>query len=1147
MKRLLVFIVVICLFSNLYSQSVGIGTTDFTPEGSAALEIRSNSKGLLIPRMTISERNAILDPSKGLLIYQIDQQSGFYYFDGSVWEMLGTNLNDKDIDPINEIQVISIKDDIIYLSKGGGFIKLPSGTLGAQTLTINGTTLSIANGNSVDLSVLNDNMGNHKAEKNIILLSHYISGDGDDEGISISANGDVVFSNMVSVKGDINLKAGSINTSELEDGSVTEEKISDNAISESKLQSNSVTRDKIAENAVGSRQIENFSILSTKLVDGSVTSSKISSMNASTDSYLKWNGKVWGPSSIGGVLNYLGTWSAQENKPVLSDGTGFKGDFYVVSTVGNQDLGKGSRIFYSGDWILYNGSEWERVNNSSEVNSVFGRKGVITAHQDDYTWAQIDKTKSYLSDISEVITSSPERGRLLVGNGTHWESLDIYGDINIDSHGKAIISSKKVTYSKIQDAIGEQGSIIMWSGLNWEEINVDLLLSKKIQDIYLNSSNILGLTKSTVSVDLSKYLDNTDSQDLSLIGNELKLTNDLSTVDLSKYLDDTDKQNLNLTGSLLSIENGNSVDFKNLADLFMQDLSLTGNILSLTSDVSPVDLTKYLDNTDLQVLHLNSKDELSISNSNSTISLSKYLDNTDNQFLAISGHKLSITGGNSIDLSLADIQDLSLSNDILSITNDASPVDLSPYRQTLSINSNTISISGGNSIDIAILDTDDQTLNLIGTKLSIKDGNTIDLVSIQDNLGNHKAIKNLQLGSHWLSNDGTSKGLYILPSGDVNINRKLNVYGDIFANANLLLTESLSIGGTRESSSLFTVTSTNKGILISRMTKAQRDNITKPAKGLMVYNLSTDSFNYFNGTNWEEVGGDDNMGNHIASANIHLNNKSISNDGDTEGISLNDNGNVIMSNELYIKEGLYVGGIGGINSSAILGLESTKQGFLPPRMTTAQRELIFTPAKGLMVFDTTVNTLYIYNGIRWISAEAKANTWNLGGNRTVNETTDYIGSTNAADIIIKSQNSEVMRLTKDGRVGVGTVGNLLESSAKLQIDSRNKGFLPPRMTSSDRQGISNPAVGLVVFDTDKHNLYIYTGSWTEIGVPIGSVQAYMGRRIPEGWKLCDGSHFSASEYPELNLVLGGSNLPKIEKEISIGTERAVLKYIIRVK
>ncbi|MGB5988870.1 MAG: hypothetical protein WBG43_03910, partial [Marinifilaceae bacterium] len=124
--RKIVLVIIGMLFSlALYSQSVGIGSSDFAPDASAALEIRSNNKGLLISRMSFSDKNAISSPSKGLLIYQMDQQTGFYYYNGAKWELLGTNLNDKDFDPTNEIQVLSIINDVISLSNGGGSIKLP--------------------------------------------------------------------------------------------------------------------------------------------------------------------------------------------------------------------------------------------------------------------------------------------------------------------------------------------------------------------------------------------------------------------------------------------------------------------------------------------------------------------------------------------------------------------------------------------------------------------------------------------------------------------------------------------------------------------------------------------------------------------------------------------------------------------------------------------------------------------------------------------------------------------------------------------------------------------------------------------------------------------------------------------------------------
>lgn len=54
------------------------------------------------------------------------------------------------------------------------------------------------------------------------------------------------------------------------------------------------------------------------------------------------------------------------------------------------------------------------------------------------------------------------------------------------------------------------------------------------------------------------------------------------------------------------------------------------------------------------------------------------------------------------------------------------------------------------------------------------------------------------------------------------------------------------------------------------------------------------------------------------------------------------------------------------NASAILDLTSTTKGFLPPRMTTTQKNAIATPAAGLMVYDTTLNVISYYNGTMWI-------------------------------------------------------------------------------------------------------------------------------------------------------------------------------------
>jgi hypothetical protein len=54
-------------------------------------------------------------------------------------------------------------------------------------------------------------------------------------------------------------------------------------------------------------------------------------------------------------------------------------------------------------------------------------------------------------------------------------------------------------------------------------------------------------------------------------------------------------------------------------------------------------------------------------------------------------------------------------------------------------------------------------------------------------------------------------------------------------------------------------------------------------------------------------------------------------------------------------------------ASAKLEISSTTQGFLPPRMTTAQRDAISSPATGLTIYNTTLKSVEVYNGTAWYS------------------------------------------------------------------------------------------------------------------------------------------------------------------------------------
>lgn len=63
--------------------SLGVGVV--LPDSSAQLEVSSQSKGILIPRLTQFQRNAISNPANGLLIFQTDNYAGFYYYTGNTW------------------------------------------------------------------------------------------------------------------------------------------------------------------------------------------------------------------------------------------------------------------------------------------------------------------------------------------------------------------------------------------------------------------------------------------------------------------------------------------------------------------------------------------------------------------------------------------------------------------------------------------------------------------------------------------------------------------------------------------------------------------------------------------------------------------------------------------------------------------------------------------------------------------------------------------------------------------------------------------------------------------------------------------------------------------------------------------------------
>jgi hypothetical protein len=93
-KTISLCLLMLMIHCTARSQSVAINTDGSQPNNSALLDLKSDSKGLLLPRMTMQQRISIPSPATGLLVYQTEAPEGFYYNKGTAaapdWVLLNT-------------------------------------------------------------------------------------------------------------------------------------------------------------------------------------------------------------------------------------------------------------------------------------------------------------------------------------------------------------------------------------------------------------------------------------------------------------------------------------------------------------------------------------------------------------------------------------------------------------------------------------------------------------------------------------------------------------------------------------------------------------------------------------------------------------------------------------------------------------------------------------------------------------------------------------------------------------------------------------------------------------------------------------------------------------------------------------------------
>jgi hypothetical protein len=201
------------------------------------------------------------------------------------------------------------------------------------------------------------------------------------------------------------------------------------------------------------------------------------------------------------------------------------------------------------------------------------------------------------------------------------------------------------------------------------------------------------------------------------------------------------------------------------------------------------------------------------------------------------------------------------------------------------------------------------------------------------------------------------------------------------------------------------------------MTTTQRDAITSPATGLKIYNTTLGTTDTYDGATWQRFGqqtlikgsgstsattsllvqnsagtaaltvkDDLSAAFNVSSGVLTLQHSIISSssrleiaayDSSTYGVIVQSRTSTQWGNASFVFMGFTSSmecgsahistNATGANASAMLDVTSTTKGFLPPRMTTTQKNAIATPAAGLQVFDTTFNQMSYFNGSVWIN------------------------------------------------------------------------------------------------------------------------------------------------------------------------------------
>ncbi|MCD4729350.1 MAG: hypothetical protein K8R74_02030 [Bacteroidales bacterium] len=240
----LVMLITLVFISGVGYSQVAINNDNSAPDASAMLDVKATGLGLLAPRMTFANRPAA--PATGLLIYQTDNNPGYYYFDGAAWQKVGRNadhywgLNGSDITNTNAgniylgtatdseghklnvlhysgstsaaVRGVEQQGSFMYSAGSLGQLNWPGNPLGLPTYVANAGVFGFIPGNGVTAASVygwNDDDGTNAANYGGLFVA---DGDGTGTNYAVYADADSATTNYAGYfKGRVHVMGNDFN------------------------------------------------------------------------------------------------------------------------------------------------------------------------------------------------------------------------------------------------------------------------------------------------------------------------------------------------------------------------------------------------------------------------------------------------------------------------------------------------------------------------------------------------------------------------------------------------------------------------------------------------------------------------------------------------------------------------------------------------------------------------------------------------------------------------------------------------------------------------------------------------------------------------------------------------------------------------